>query len=114
MKATQIGGLVLAVLLLGGGGPARAVPMAPAATYAEPLPLVVPVRHHRHHRYWRHGHSRGWDDDLAGTYPPGVEGQTMPPGYADRSAAISAPDRRSTGSAARPSIRWVDPDRSGR
>lgn len=116
MKATLIGGMLLALLLLGAGQPASAVPLAPAMAFAGASSPIVPVRHHhRHHRHWRHGYSRGWDDDSADTYPPGVEGQTMPPpGYADPSTAEAARNRRNLGGAARPSIRWVDPDRFSR
>ena len=115
MKATLIGGTVLTILSLGGGQPAGAVPMAPATLFAEAPSPVVPVRHHRHHRHWRHGHSRGWDQDPAETFPPGVEGQTMPPpGYVDPRAAESDLNRRNFRSPAHPSIRWVDPDRSSR
>jgi hypothetical protein len=113
MKLILIVGTVVAVLLLPGGQPANAVPFAPATISADAASLIVPVRHHRHHRHWRHGHSRGWDDDPAEMYPLGVEGQTMPPpGHVDPS--VAEPARRNLGGADRPSIRWVDPDRSSR
>lgn len=114
MKATLIGGMLLATLSLG-GQPARAVPLAPAVVFADAPSLLVPARHHRHHRHWRRGYSRGEDYDSAETYPRGVEGQTVqPPGYVDPSATESVANRRNLGGAARPSIRWVDPDRSSR
>ena len=115
MKATLIGGMALAILALASGQPACAVPLAPAMAFAGAPSLVVPVRHHRHHRHLRHGYSRGWDYDAADTYLPGMEGPAMPPpGYIDPSAAGSASNRRNLGGAARPSIRWIDPDRSSR
>jgi hypothetical protein len=119
MRAILVGGLAL-IMMSVGGGPALAVPVAPArpeAGISSPFLLVI-RHHHRHHRgHWRNWHSRGSDYGAPEAYPPGIEGQSVPaPPYPDPGAGSApAPPGRSAGaSASRPSIRWVDPDRSSR
>jgi hypothetical protein len=116
MRAILVGGLVLLLTSLS-GGPAIAVPLAPdRPDAAAPSPLLLSIRHHRHHhRHWRHWHSHGWGNTAPEAYPLGIEGQSGPtPPYSDPDAAsVAAPAGPGAGRS-RPSIRWIDPDRSTR
>jgi hypothetical protein len=116
MRAILVGGLVLLLMSLG-GGPAIAVPLAPdrldAATSS---PFLLSIRHHRHHhRHWRHWHSSGWGNSAPEAYPLDIDGQSAPmrPSADPDTASVAATAGHSAG-ASRPSIRWINPDRSTR
>ena len=128
MKAALLGGFAIFLVAIGTAPTAWALPAAPLpeAAVAGHMALL-PVRHHRHHGYWRH-----WSDRYAPypspetelpttapeTTPPpsgrapysGSAQPIVPPAQPQPSRDTTSRSTRGSGSS-RPAIRWVDPDK---
>src|SRR5438309_493818 len=129
MKAALLGGFAIVLAGIGTTPAARALPIAPLPEAAAAAhTALLPVRHHRHHGYWRRWSYR---------YSPYASPETEPPPTAPEATpapssrapergsgrpivppAAQTPSSRDTASRAargsgssRPAIRWVDPDR---
>jgi hypothetical protein len=129
-KAALLGGFAIFLVAIGTAPTARASPAVarpPEAGSAGHMALLLPVRHHRHHGYWRHWSDRYAPYPSPETEPPTTAPETTPPPsdrapYSGSARPVVPPTQpqpsrdttsrstRGSGSS-RPAIRWVDPDK---
>jgi hypothetical protein len=114
MKTVLIGGMVVALTMLGSVEAATALPVTPARVLAvEGAPsLLLLARHHRHHHHGRWARYRMRREE-----PPETStGATMPPGYSSEAMTNPRPLQGGsrTSASGKPTIQWVDPDKPAR
>jgi hypothetical protein len=131
MKAALLGGFAIVLAGIGTAPTARALPAAPLSEAAAAVhTALLPVRHHRHHGYWRHWSDRYSPYPSPESEPPTTGPEATPaPSYrapnsgsarpvvppAPTQSARETASRAARGSgSSRPAIRWVDPDRPAR
>jgi hypothetical protein len=141
IRAVCVASFTGLMIWIAGPDPALALPAAAPMTRAEatlPPPSLWHVARHRHHGHWRHWHGRssryapfyGQAPEMNAAETPAVVPGYAP--YAGSSQPVPTPPATSlnrngaapaqspanrggeTPSSARPSIQWVDPDRSTR
>jgi len=129
MKAALLGGFAIVLAGIGTAPAARALPAAPLPEAAAAGHMaLLPIRHHRHHGYWRHWSDRYAPYSSSEAEPPTTGPEATPaPSYrsggsaqpvvppAQTQSSRDTPSRATRGSgSSRPAIRWVDPDRPAR
>jgi len=130
MKAALLGGFAIVLAGIGTTPAARALPIAPLPEAAAEHMALLPVRHHRHHGYWRRWSYRYSPYASPEAEPPptapeatpapssrapysGSAQPVAPPAQTQPSRDTASRSTRGSGSS-RPAIRWVDPDRPAR